>query len=83
MSAEATRTGGKIRRIAIDRAACIGARSCVLVAPKTFQMDDENLAFITDADGHDDETLLLAAQSCPVLAIFLYDTDGKKVFPEE
>lgn len=79
---EATRKDGKIRRIVIDRSACIGARSCVVVAPNTFQMDDGNLAYMVDPDGHDEDTILLAAQACPVLAIHLYDEEGKKIFPE-
>jgi ferredoxin len=53
------------------------------VGAKTFAMDDGNLAYIVDPDAEDDETVKLAAQSCPVLAIHLYDEDGKKVFPEE
>ena len=75
------RSSGKIRRVVVDRSACIGARSCVLVGSKTFQMDDENLAYTLPAPGDDEETILLAAQSCPVLAIYLYDADGKKLFP--
>lgn len=77
------RAGGKIRRIVVDRQACIGARSCVVVAPGVFQMDDENLAYVTDPDGTDEEIILMAAQSCPVLAVRLYDEDGKQIFPEE
>lgn len=81
--ADAPRKTGAIRRVVIDRSACIGARSCVLVSSKVFAMDDQNLAYITDPDGDDDENLKLAAQSCPVLAIHLYGEDGKKIFPEE
>lgn len=77
------RAGGKIRRIVVDRQGCIGARSCVVVAPGVFQMDDENLAYVTDPDSTDEDTILMAAQSCPVLAIRLYDEDGKQIFPEE
>jgi ferredoxin len=77
------RNTGTLRRIVVDRAKCIGARSCVAVAPGVFQMDDENLAYIVDPDSDDDDTILLAAQSCPVLAIILYDEQGKKIFPEE
>lgn len=75
----------KIKKIVVDRAGCIGARSCALVAPGAFQMDDENLAFVpADASAYeDDETVKLAAESCPVLAIHLYDKDNKKIFPEE
>ena len=77
------RNGGKIRRIVVDREACIGAQSCVVVAPGVFQMDDENLAYVTDPDSTDEDTIMLAAQSCPVLAIHLYDEEGNKLFPEQ
>jgi ferredoxin len=77
------RSGGIIRRIVVDRANCIAARSCVLVAPGVFQMDDEDLAFVVDPDSEDEETIRMAAESCPTLAIHLYDKDGNKVFPEE
>lgn len=77
------KTQGKIRRIVVDRQACIGAQSCVVVAPGVFQMDDGNLAYVVDPDSTDEDTIMLAAQSCPVLAIHLYDEDGKKIFPEQ
>ncbi len=75
---------GKIRKVIVDRPACIGARSCVLVAPKTFQMDDENLAYVVKENStyEDDETIKMAAEACPVLAIHLYDENNKKLFPE-
>ena len=72
----------KIGKIVVDRDLCIGAAPCVVVAPGVFQMDDENKAYIVDPKAADDETLLLAAQSCPVLAIILYDESGKQVYPE-
>lgn len=79
-----TRKEGRIRRIVVDRQACIGARSCVLVAEKVFQMDDQNLAYVTtDVDSTDEETIKMAAEVCPVLAIHLYDKEGNKLFPEE
>ncbi len=71
------------RKVVIDRDACIGAASCIAVAPGTFQLDDENLAFLVDPDAHDDETLLLAAQSCPTNAIIVYDAKGNQIWPEE
>ena len=77
------KNGGKIRRIVVDRALCIGANSCVLVAPGVFQLDEENLAYVTDPDSTDDDTIRMAAESCPVLAVLLYDENGKKIFPEE
>lgn len=78
------RQKGKYRRVVVDREACIGARSCALVAPGVFQMDDGDLAYVVEGhENTDEDTLLMSAQSCPVLAIHLYDEDGKKVFPEE
>lgn len=71
----------KIAKIVIDRDLCIGAASCVVIAPKTFQMDDENKAYLVELDGHDAETTLMAAESCPTKAIFLYDEDGTQVYP--
>jgi ferredoxin len=78
-----TKDDGKIRRVVVDRQACIGAGSCVIVTENLFQLDDENLAYVVDPDSHDQETIQLSAESCPVLAIHLYDKDGKKLFPGE
>jgi ferredoxin len=80
---EKIRKGGKIRRIVVDRQGCIGAQSCVVVAPGVFQMDEENLAYVVDPDSEDEDTILMAAQSCPTLAVILYDENGVKIFPEE
>lgn len=76
------RSGGIIRRIVVDRPNCIAARSCVLIAPGVFQMDNEDIAYVVDPDSEDEETIRMAAESCPTLAIHLYDKDGNKVFPE-
>lgn len=62
---------------------CIGAASCVAVAPKTFKLDDQNKAVIIKSTGDKDadDTILLAAQSCPTAAIEVYDESGKKIWP--
>jgi len=89
--------GKKIKKIIVDRDLCIGAASCVVVAPEVFEMDDENKAVIILKEGKnsgpadkselltdlDDETILLAAQSCPTKAIFLEDEDGNRIYPED
>jgi len=73
----------EIRRVVVDRQGCIGARSCALVANKAFKMDDENLAYVADTlDEEDEELLKMGAQSCPTLAIHLYNKDGDKIFPD-
>lgn len=71
----------KIAKIEVDRDVCIGAAPCVTVAPGVFQLDEENKAYVVDADGADAETILLAAQSCPVQAIRLFDEEGNQIFP--
>jgi ferredoxin len=86
-----------IKTLAIDRDQCIGAASCVAVYPDLFEIDEEAKAVLKlkggettsertdikalDVSNVDDDTLLLAAQSCPTAAVYLYDEDGNQVFP--
>jgi ferredoxin len=72
----------KFAKIVIDRDLCIGAATCVAIAPGTFRMDEENKAVLVDLNGNDAASILAAAQSCPTKAVFLYDEDGNQVYPE-
>ena len=84
-------------RIRVDEDLCIGAASCVTVAPDVFALNDENKAVVLDDTAEDQtetyerwleleddayENLLLSAQSCPTLAIFIYNEEGEQLFPE-
>lgn len=74
----------KIRKVTmrIDRNLCIGAATCVAIAPKAWVLDDEAKAIILDtASEETDETLLEAAKGCPVMAIFITDETGKQLYP--
>ncbi len=74
----------KIRNLTmkIDRGLCIGAATCVALAPKAWALDDEAKAIILDtADQETDETLLEAAKGCPVMAIIITDETGKQIYP--
>jgi len=71
----------KIGKIVIDRNLCIGAASCVAIAPGVFELDSENKAIVYSDTGADDETILLAAQSCPTRAIIVFDTEGNQIYP--
>jgi ferredoxin len=74
----------KIRKYTmhIDQNMCIGAATCVAIAPKAWTLNTEAKAVILDsANEESDETLLEAAKSCPVLAITITDESGKQVFP--
>lgn len=66
----------------IDRNLCIGAATCIAIAPKAWALDDEAKAIILDtSDQETDDALLEAAKGCPVMAIFITDENGKQLYP--
>jgi ferredoxin len=68
--------------VEILRDVCIGAGSCVAIAPETFRLDGENKVVLVESDWDEDEIILAAAQSCPVFAIIVKDAEtGKQLFP--
>jgi ferredoxin len=73
--------GSKIGKIVIDRDLCIGAASCIAVSGITYELDNETKAIVIDPNTVDDETLIMSAESCPTKAIFLYDKEGKQIYP--
>jgi len=76
-----SKTIGKYR-VQVINDKCIGAASCAAIAPAVFEMNEENIARVISQDGEDDETKLLAAQSCPTSAIVVTDTEtDKQVWP--
>lgn len=75
-------TLGKLR-VHVDRDMCIGAATCIAVAPKTYILDSEAKAiFLQSATEEAPETIIESAKACPVAAIIITDETGKKVFPE-
>lgn len=78
-------------RVSIDWDACMGAGSCVVVAPSVFQLDEkaDKSVFISraplrvkDTGSVGDETIIIAAQSCPYSAIIVEDEKtGKRIHP--
>ncbi len=84
MDANDPRVIRKIRNLTmrIDRDLCIGAATCVALAPKAWALDDEAKAIILDTTEEEtDQALLDAAKGCPVMAIFITDENGKQVYP--
>lgn len=69
-------------KVKVIRDLCIGAASCIAIAPKVFQLDNESKAIIIDAEGNTPEDILAAAQSCPVNAIIIEDENGNQVWPK-
>lgn len=68
-------------KIKVDRNLCIGAGSCTVIAPETFELDGELKAVVKNSEGNDRETIIDAAKSCPVLAIILEEDDGTQIYP--
>ncbi|MBI2414525.1 ferredoxin [candidate division WWE3 bacterium] len=75
-----TETTRKVYKVAIDKNACIGAATCVVIAPKAFVLDKDGVveALSTVLD-HTDEELIQAAKSCPTQAIKLLDENGNEI----
>ena len=83
--------------IKVDPDLFIGAASCVTIDPDTFALNEENKADVLDhgqAEGgpsyervvemnaDEKDRLILAAQSCPTLAVFIFDESGEQLYPE-
>ncbi len=69
-------------KVTVLRDKCIGAASCVAIAPKVFQLDKENKATVISQKGNTDDDKLLAAQSCPTAAIVVVDEEtGEQIWP--
>ncbi|PIQ67988.1 ferredoxin [Candidatus Uhrbacteria bacterium CG_4_9_14_3_um_filter_41_35] len=83
--------------VRVDEDLCIGAASCVTIAPETFVMNEENKAFVLDHNQAEDgdkyervievtedelDNIVLAAQSCPTLAVIIIGEDGTQIYPE-
>lgn len=71
-----------VKEAQVDRTLCIGSASCVVIAPKVFELDEEGKAIVLTVDGANDETILEAARSCPVNAIIVKDKDGNQLWPK-
>ena len=88
----------QIKKVLVSRDLCIGAASCIAVMPGVFELDGENKAVLIqkggvknsgpatidafDVSSVNQETLRMAAESCPTKAIFLYDEDGGQIYPD-
>ena len=79
-------------KVIVNRNACISAASCVIIAAKTFQLDQDAKAEVMNVDEKTQneeessgvitvsndarEVILEAARSCPTQAIRVLEDDG-------
>jgi ferredoxin len=69
-------------KICIDREQCIGDGLCVNEAPETFELDDDQKAFVLDGPGDELGYILEAAKCCPLDIITVEDAaTGKRLYP--
>lgn len=69
-------------KITIDRDLCIGAATCLAIAPEVFALDNEAKAIILDCtDETPQDVIIDAARACPTAAIIIQNETGEQVFP--
>jgi len=56
-------------RIEIDREACMGSGVCTVLAPTTFDIDEEAKSFVADPAGDRIDQIEAAVAGCPTRAI--------------
>ncbi len=68
--------------ITVDVDECIGCGACVTEAPETFDMNDEDKAFVKEPP-HDEQDMILAgAEACPTDSIKVVDkATGEVLYP--
>jgi len=70
-------------KVRVDRDLCIGAATCIAIAPKSYVLDSEAKAVILKSiDEESEQTIIDSAKGCPVAAIIIEDEQGNKIFPK-
>lgn len=68
--------------VEVDEGRCIGVAYCVDCAAGVFRLNANRVAEVIDSNGADEATILEAAMSCPVDAIFVETEDGTTLWPK-
>ncbi len=58
-------------RVAADRELCVGSGQCELLAPEVFEVDDDGVVHLLQAEPDDEDAVRQAAQLCPTGALSL------------
>ncbi len=64
--------------VEVQRARCIGIKSCVATAPRTFALDASGISTVLNPEGEEESVLVEAAESCPTGAISVFK-DGVRI----
>ena len=70
----------QVKSIFINRNKCIGAATCVVMAPQAFELDTDGISTVMPTFlQNTDSELFRAALGCPTGAISLIGQDGKEI----
>ncbi len=78
----APRAGLGAVRVEVDSPNCIGCGSCTAFAMQTFIINNDLVAELT-GELDDVDSLVSAADACPVYAITVIDVDGTRLYPKD
>jgi ferredoxin len=62
-------------KIHVDEDLCIGSANCVNLARGVFELNDEEIAFVTDPTAASPEEIREAAKACPTSAIVIEEDE--------
>jgi ferredoxin len=68
--------------ITVDYNKCVGNAMCEQYAPNVFGLNDERQSYVKDPEGDPEESVIEAAENCPVSAITVKDADTGEVLFE-
>lgn len=68
-------------KVIIDPHLCAGTSNCVEDAPEAYEMDLDRALATLKLPQASDEALLRGAKACPMQAISILDSNGRRVFP--
>lgn len=69
-------------RVWVEHQTCVGNAMCESIASLTFRLNENRQSEAFDPAGDSPETILEAAENCPVSAIFVEDAEtGERLFP--
>lgn len=61
---------------------CIGAATCIVHAPNTFDLDKDGIVYAKVSTWDEAEKIIDGAKSCPTTAIIVEDLEGNQLYPK-
>lgn len=67
-----------MKKINVNKDACIGCGACVAIDPEHFEFNDEGLSHPINNENLESEELANAINSCPTVAITIVDSENEE-----